>query len=82
MSHFANNIGFDFCGKNDDEKRRISDIIEILAYILGEAEVKNKVEYTHGKIYETWEAMEILNYNKDTNLGDFIIKLPNPDCLP
>lgn len=81
MSSFANNIGYDFFGRNEDEKRRISEIIDILAYIHGEFENK-KVEYTHGKIYETWEALEILEYNKDTNLGDFIIKLPNPDCLP
>ena len=29
-----------------------------------------------------WEREQILRNTKDTNLGDFIIKLPNPDCLP
>jgi hypothetical protein len=29
-----------------------------------------------------WEASEIEDNIKDTNLGDFIIKFPNPDNLP
>lgn len=31
---------------------------------------------------ENWEVDEIMKQVSDTNLGDFIIKCPNPDNLP
>ena len=31
---------------------------------------------------EKWELNEIIKQVSDTNLGDFIIKLPNPDAIP
>lgn len=43
-----------------------------------------KVEYEdkEHKTIEKWEADEIIKQVGDTNLGDFMIKCPNPDNLP
>lgn len=33
-------------------------------------------------LFYRWELEELGKNTRDTNLGDFIMKLPNPDLLP
>lgn len=63
--------------------REVDYICTILRYMLGEHVLENKPEYVNEeRTCETWELDEIMKQVSDTNLGDFIIKCPNPDCLP
>lgn len=55
-------------------------VCEILKYMLGEYQNDGKVSYCNEyKTCEDWEIDEIMRQVSDTNLGDFIIKCPNPD---
>lgn len=63
--------------------REVEAICNILRYMLGEFEIDSVPEYINEeRTCEKWEVDEILKQVSDTNLGDFIIKCPNPDNLP
>jgi hypothetical protein len=50
--------------------------------MLGEYQNQDKPEYCNEyNTCEKWEIDEIMRQVSDTNLGDFIIKLPNPDNI-
>jgi hypothetical protein len=50
--------------------------------MLGEYQNEGKASYCEGNVCEDWEIEEIMKQVSDTNLGDFIIKCPNPDNIP
>ena len=57
-------------------------ICSILKYYFGEHQINDKPQYCNDyKTCEKWELEEIKKNIIDTNLGDFILKLPNPDNL-
>lgn len=63
--------------------RDVEAICNILKYMLGEYCIDGVPEYANEeRTVEKWELDEIIKQVKDTNLGDFVIKCPNPDNLP
>jgi hypothetical protein len=62
--------------------REVDVVCDILKYMLGEYQNEGKVSYCNEqKTCEDWEINEIMQQVSDTNLGDFIIKCPNPDNI-
>lgn len=55
---------------------------DILKYMLGEFCIDSAPEYANDeRTCEKWEV-DWVKQVSDTNLGDFVVKCPNPDNLP
>ena len=54
----------------------------MLSFFLSEYQEFSRSAYSKSVVYMDWEIREISRNYDDTNLGDFIFKMPNPDCMP